>query len=447
MNRSLPVLDLVPPEPAVAPRDPVSPADARLAEYRPDLQTLPTFHVWTLGCQMNRSDSEEMAGRLLAAGCAEASGLESADLIVINTCAIREGAEQKVVGRQGHLARLKAANPGLRVVLTGCAVREPDRAGLRRRFPAVDLFLRPDEEPELVDRLGLASAQAPIGAGGPVGATDDRIGRTVVGAADRLPATRAAARSRTARSRARARRQRLAADRLRLRQDVHLLHRPVQPRAGAEPPVRRRSSPRRARWPRPAIREVTLLGQNVNSYGHDLPRRAALRARRHRALGRPPARPGRPAGPGRADPGDRRDPDRRRRAGDPAAALRHVASMGPVGPARRGDGRVPVRLRAPPPAGPVGRRRRPAPDGPPVHDRALPRAPRGDPGGGPGDRDLDRRDRRVLRRDRGAVRGDARPARDRPLRPGLRGGLLGAAGDAGDAARRRRAGERRSGAA
>ena len=62
----------------------------------------------------------------------------------------------------------------MRVVLTGCSVREADRAGLRRRYPAVDLFLRPDEEPELVDRLGLASAQAPIGR---VGATTT-VGRT-----------------------------------------------------------------------------------------------------------------------------------------------------------------------------------------------------------------------------------------------------------------------------
>ena len=137
-----------------------------LGEYLPDLAALPRFHVWTLGCQMNRSDSEEMAGRLLAAGCAEAPSMETADLVVINTCAIREGAEQKVIGRQGHLARLKAANPGLRVVLTGCSVREPDRGGLRRRYPAVDLFLRPDEEPELVDRLGLASAQGAIGRSG-----------------------------------------------------------------------------------------------------------------------------------------------------------------------------------------------------------------------------------------------------------------------------------------
>ena len=164
--RSLPVLEVLPasaPTTRAAPRSPEAPADARLAEYVPDLASLPRFHVWTLGCQMNRSDSEEMAGRLLAAGCAEAPSMDTADLVVINTCAIREGAEQKVIGRQGHLTKLKAANPGLRVVLTGCSVREPDRGGLRRRFPAVDLFLRPDEEPELVDRLGLASAQGAIG--------------------------------------------------------------------------------------------------------------------------------------------------------------------------------------------------------------------------------------------------------------------------------------------
>ena len=150
---------------------------------------MPRFHVWTLGCQMNRSDSEEMAGRLLAAGCEEAADFEGADLVVINTCAIREAAEQKVIGRQGHLARLKAANPALRVVMTGCSVREPDRAGLKKRYPAVDLFLRPDEEPELIDRLGLASAQAPVGL---TGATTV-VGRTLVGVADHLAATRAQA--------------------------------------------------------------------------------------------------------------------------------------------------------------------------------------------------------------------------------------------------------------
>src|SRR5262245_33392770 len=129
-GRTLPVLDVVGPTSTVAPAIPPEATDLRVAEYRPEAPTLPRFHVWTLGCQMNRSDSEEMAGRLLAAGCAEAPSMETADLVVINTCAIRETAEAKVVGRQGQLATLKAANPSLRVVLTGCSVREMDHERL-----------------------------------------------------------------------------------------------------------------------------------------------------------------------------------------------------------------------------------------------------------------------------------------------------------------------------
>ena len=263
MSRQLPILDFAPP-PAAA-RRPDLPVDDRLTEYLPDERALPTFHIWTLGCQMNRSDSEEMAGRLLAAGCAEAASLETAELIVINTCAIREGAEQKVVGRQGHLARLKAARPGLRVVLTGCAVREPDRAGLNRRFPAVDVFLRPDEEPELVDRLGLASAQAGIGA---VGLTT-RMGRTIVGAADRLPGTRAAAGAEG----------RIARD-SRVSAWLPIVYGCDKTCTYCIVPFSR--GPERSRpfddivaearaLAAAGYRELTLLGQNVNSYGHDLP--------------------------------------------------------------------------------------------------------------------------------------------------------------------------------
>ena len=141
------MLEIAPP-PASAARESAAVDDERVAEFRPDDQALPRFHVWTLGCQMNRSDSEEMAGRLLAAGCAEAPSMDAADLVVINTCAIREAAEAKVIGRQGELNKLKAANPSMRVVMTGCAVREMDFGRLGKRFPAVDLFLRPDQEPE-----------------------------------------------------------------------------------------------------------------------------------------------------------------------------------------------------------------------------------------------------------------------------------------------------------
>ncbi|CAN5782954.1 hypothetical protein BH24CHL6_BH24CHL6_04180 [soil metagenome] len=150
MSRALPVLERAPPSVAQdLARQPLAPPGApdRLAEFVTDDVSLPRFHVWTLGCQMNRSDSEEMAGALAAAGCAEADDMESADLLVINSCAIREAAEQKVIGRMGHLARLRQANQGMRVVLTGCSVRADNAATLRKRYPAVDLFLRPDEEP------------------------------------------------------------------------------------------------------------------------------------------------------------------------------------------------------------------------------------------------------------------------------------------------------------
>jgi len=263
-RRELPMLDIADPRPTT-PRSPATPDDPRLAEYLPETRALPRFHVWTLGCQMNRSDSEEMAGRLLAAGCDEAPGMDSADLIVINTCAIREGAEQKVIGRQGQLAKLKAANPGLRVVLTGCSVREPDRAGLRRRYPAVDLFLRPDEEPELVDRLGLASAQAPIGA---IGATTT-VGRTVVGAADRLAGTRAGAVGTGTVARGSA-----------ISAWLPIIYGCDKTCTYCIVPFSR--GPERSRpfddildearaLAAAGYREVTLLGQNVNSYGHDLP--------------------------------------------------------------------------------------------------------------------------------------------------------------------------------
>jgi tRNA-2-methylthio-N6-dimethylallyladenosine synthase len=278
MNRALPVLDIAPPDPgggpghpATGPRPAARADDVRLEEFRPEDQALPSFFVWTLGCQMNHSDSEEMAGRLLAAGCAEAPAMERADLVVINTCAIREAAEQKVIGRQGHLANLKRANPGLRVVLTGCSVREAERAGLRRRYPAVDLFLRPDEEPELVDRLGLAGAQAPIGLS-PATAAVGMLHKRAIGVADHLADSRAAA---------------VDGALIRRQSPTHawlpIIYGCDKTCTYCIVPFSRgpeRSRPfdeivaEARRLAAQGYREVTLLGQNVNSYGHDLPAEA-----------------------------------------------------------------------------------------------------------------------------------------------------------------------------
>ena len=263
------MLEVAPPPPTPA-RDAAEAEDARVAEFRPEPRALPRFYVWTLGCQMNRSDSEEMAGRLLAAGCAEAGSMDAADLVVINTCAIREAAEAKVVGRQGELAKLKAANASMRVVMTGCAVREMDHERLGRRFPAVDLFLRPDQEPELVDRLGLASAQGPVGllnGTGSIGATTV-VGRAIVGVADHLSGTRAAAVAGGAVRRGSA-----------VSAWLPIIYGCDKTCTYCIVPFSR--GPERSRpfddivdearaIATGGYAEVTLLGQNVNSYGHDL---------------------------------------------------------------------------------------------------------------------------------------------------------------------------------
>ncbi len=291
--RPLPVLEFTPPVAGPSgPRPPLDPEDARLTEFRPEPRALPSFYVWTLGCQMNRSDSEEMAGRLLAAGCAEAPSMEAADLVVINTCAIREAAEAKVIGRQGQLRRLKAANPGLRVVLTGCSVRESNRAGLARRYPAVDLFLRPDEEPELIDRLGLASAQAPVGAVAATAATT-LMKVDLVSDATHLVRARSDAIAEGAVSRASAISAWLpiiyGCDKTCTYCIVPFSRGPERSRPFDEVVGEARQ------LAAAGYREVTLLGQNVNSYGHDLPAEERFaHIRTERTVGRRQDREARP---------------------------------------------------------------------------------------------------------------------------------------------------------
>src|SRR3954471_4668398 len=290
-TRSLPVLDAAPTA-VRQPRAPELPADTRVAEFLPETPALPRFHVWTLGCQMNRSDSEEMAGRLLAAGCEEAPGMDAADLVVINTCAIREAAEAKVIGRQGHLRRLKGANPGMRVVMTGCSVRESNRSGLARRYPAVDVFLRPDEEPELVDRLGLASAQAPVGAFATTAATTIVHGAPVSDASHLVRA-----RSEAIAGGAVSRQSAISAwlpiiygcDKTCTYCIVPFSRGPERSRPFDEIVDEARA------LAAAGYREVTLLGQNVNSYGHDLePDERFRHLHTERTVGRRQDREGRP---------------------------------------------------------------------------------------------------------------------------------------------------------
>lgn len=106
------------------------------------------FTVITFGCQMNSHDSERIGEVLRGAGHAEAHGLEDADLVLLNTCSIREKAEQKLRSEVGRIALIKQQRPGLTIAVAGC-VAQQEGEGLLRRMPDVDLLLGPDNIPEL----------------------------------------------------------------------------------------------------------------------------------------------------------------------------------------------------------------------------------------------------------------------------------------------------------
>jgi tRNA-2-methylthio-N6-dimethylallyladenosine synthase len=110
-------------------------------------------YVETYGCQMNVSDGELMQGVLAAGGYDIVARPEDADVVLVNTCAIREHAEQRVIGRVGELNRLKAAHPGLVIGVTGCmAQRLGER--LLDRASHVDLVMGPDGYRSLPAALG-----------------------------------------------------------------------------------------------------------------------------------------------------------------------------------------------------------------------------------------------------------------------------------------------------
>jgi len=114
----------------------------------------------TYGCQMNVADSETMAGVLERAGMTLCDRPEDADAILVNTCAIREHAEQRVLGRLGEFARLKAARPSLVVGVAGCMAQHL-RARLLDRARVLDLVVGPDGYRRLPELLARA-ASAPV---------------------------------------------------------------------------------------------------------------------------------------------------------------------------------------------------------------------------------------------------------------------------------------------
>ncbi len=203
------------------------------------------YHVTTFGCQMNEHDSERMKGMLESLGYAEATVRDEADLILFNTCSIREKADSRFVAHLGDAKRVKAQRPGVVVGVGGCwaqSVKEEVFA----RFPFVDVAFGPGQVHKLAEFLVSDSLTA-------------QGYFEFEGFTGHLPAKR-----------------------------TREHHAWVQISVGCNcvcsycivPSTRGREVSRRAgelvaevcALAADGVREVTLLGQNVNSYGRDLPR-------------------------------------------------------------------------------------------------------------------------------------------------------------------------------
>ncbi|MDO9497792.1 MAG: tRNA (N6-isopentenyl adenosine(37)-C2)-methylthiotransferase MiaB, partial [Nocardioides sp.] len=100
--------------------------------------TARTYEVRTYGCQMNVHDSERLTGLLETAGYVAAQADAQADVVVFNTCAVRENADNKLYGNLSHLAPIKAANPDMQIAVGGCLAQK-DRATITAKAPYVDV--------------------------------------------------------------------------------------------------------------------------------------------------------------------------------------------------------------------------------------------------------------------------------------------------------------------
>ncbi|MCA9832447.1 MAG: tRNA (N6-isopentenyl adenosine(37)-C2)-methylthiotransferase MiaB [Thermomicrobiales bacterium] len=107
------------------------------------------FFIWTMGCQMNEADSQKVAAMLQEVGYRKAESENDADIVILNSCVVRQAAEDKVAGRLDYLARLKREKPEMPLVLTGCMVTRQQEK-LKQRFPHVDLFFNPSDFDALV---------------------------------------------------------------------------------------------------------------------------------------------------------------------------------------------------------------------------------------------------------------------------------------------------------
>jgi tRNA-2-methylthio-N6-dimethylallyladenosine synthase len=196
------------------------------------------YYLWTIGCQMNFADSRQAAEELAQLGYHEAARPQDADLILLNTCVVRQSAEDKVTGRLTSLQGLKRQKPEIQLALMGCYVG--DIPALQHKYPWVDAFVKPSDlnaVVELAKRQGKGSRRQVM----PPEISDLRSPPVSVG----VPISQ-------------------GCDHLCTYCIVRLRRGPEVSRPGDEIIAEVQGLARRG------VREVTLLGQNVDSYGHDL---------------------------------------------------------------------------------------------------------------------------------------------------------------------------------
>ena len=229
------------------------------------------YYLRTFGCQMNEHDSERIAGLLEADGLEAAESIDDADVVVLNTCCIRENADNKLYGHLGHLQSVKDRRPDLQIAIAGCLAQK-DRDLIRERAPQVDVVFGTHNVHRAAELLQEARAGGPI-----VEILEEAVAEDAEAFPSALPVRREVAHA--------------AWVTIQIGCDNNCAFCIVPAVRGAE-------------MSRPfadvvaeveelvadGVTEVTLLGQNVNSYGRDLTTRlrgeSPVAADRHLVGGR-----------------------------------------------------------------------------------------------------------------------------------------------------------------
>lgn len=118
---------------------------------------MPNYHIWTIGCQMNKAESERLASLFEETGYQAVNDVAEADLIVVNTCVVRQNAEERAINKLANFKPLKKARPDLILAVTGCWV-DSNVERLKSEFPYVDYFFKAGDCPPWVDKIQWSAA-------------------------------------------------------------------------------------------------------------------------------------------------------------------------------------------------------------------------------------------------------------------------------------------------